>query len=423
VRDLSPRINSPELTAAVQQVKANPAFLANFQQAVNFIALSVPTVKQSLRNIGAVEQQQGQGSRKPSTQSFREITLDTQSATSSLTNFTRSRAPTPYARGRGYRPPAYPPRTGIVFARGRGRSAHGPGYYSPQQWAALTSQQRDRILTQRGTKRNVSAISTDQSQDYGEMAGSIYAYQDPNYDDDYDYEPSWTEYDQASTVNGYQFYAAEDHTSQTLENDDPGGNPGNEFGQRSCAQPPVDDECYIGMFHTSNHHETNGDTTIIQSTHETNDDTTIIQSTLNIAQIITTEYEDGCLELDSHADTCTAGKNARVLSYSNKVCEVSPYHPQYKAMQNVPIAQMGVAYTHPDSGITYILVLNQALYVRELPHTLINPNQLRSNGIVVDDCPRHLSPNPERATHSIYIPELDLRLPLSMKGIISYLPT
>ena len=92
-------------------------------------------------------------------------------------------------------------------------------------------------------------------------------------------------------------------------------------------------------------------------------------------------------------------------------------------MQNVPIAQMGVAYTHPDSGITYILVLNQALYVRELPHTLINPNQLRSNGIVVDDCPWHLSPNPERATHSIYIPELDLRLPLSMKGIISYLPT
>ena len=149
--------------------------------------------------------------------------------------------------------------------------------------------------------------------------------------------------------------------------------------QRSRAQPPVDDERYIGMFHTSNRHETNGDTTIIQSTHETNDDTTIIQSTLNIAQIKTTECEDGPLELDSHADTCTAGKNARVLSYSNKVCEVSPYHPQYKAMQNVPIAQMGVAYTHPDSGITYILVLNQALYVREVPHTLINPNQLRSN--------------------------------------------
>ena len=82
VRDLIRHINSPELTAAIQQVKVNPAFLANFQQAVNFIALSVPTVKQSLRNIGAVEQQQGQGSRKPSTQCFQEITLDMQSATS-----------------------------------------------------------------------------------------------------------------------------------------------------------------------------------------------------------------------------------------------------------------------------------------------------------------------------------------------------
>jgi hypothetical protein len=116
VRDLIRHINSPELTAVVQQVKANPAFLANFQQAVNSIALSVPTVKQSLRNIGAVEQQQGQGSRKPSTQSFREITLDMQSATSSLTNFNRSRAPTPYAHGQGYRPPAYPPRLGRVYA-------------------------------------------------------------------------------------------------------------------------------------------------------------------------------------------------------------------------------------------------------------------------------------------------------------------
>jgi len=108
VRDLIPHINSPELTAAIQQVKVNPAFLANFQQAVNSIALSVPTVKQSLKNIGAGEQQQGQGSRKPSTQSFQEITLDMQSATSSLTNFTRSRAPTPYARGRGYRPQGIP---------------------------------------------------------------------------------------------------------------------------------------------------------------------------------------------------------------------------------------------------------------------------------------------------------------------------
>jgi hypothetical protein len=59
-----------------------------------------------------------------------------------------------------------------------------------------------------------------------------------------------------------------------LENDDLGGSAGNEFGERSRAQPPADDERYIGMFHTSNRNETNGDTTLIQST-------------LNIAQITT----------------------------------------------------------------------------------------------------------------------------------------
>jgi hypothetical protein len=68
-------------------------------------------------------------------------------------------------------------------------------------------------------------------------------------------------------------------------------------------------------------------------------------------------------------------------------------------------------------------VINQALYVKDFPHTLINPNQLCCNRIEVNDCPWHLAPDPSKATHSIYVPSLKLHLPLSMKGIISYLPT
>jgi hypothetical protein len=34
--------------------------------------------------------------------------------------------------------------------------------------------------------------------------------------------------------------------------------------------------------------------------------------------------------------------------------------------------------------------------------------------------PMHLSKN---STHSIYFPELDLRLPLEMDGVVSFLPT
>jgi hypothetical protein len=60
VWDFIRQINSPELTAAVQQVKANPILLEDFQQRVNFIALNVTPVKTPQRNIGAITQGQNQ---------------------------------------------------------------------------------------------------------------------------------------------------------------------------------------------------------------------------------------------------------------------------------------------------------------------------------------------------------------------------
>jgi len=78
-----------------------------------------------------------------------------------------------------------------------------------------------------------------------------------------------------------------------------------------------------------------------------------------ISKLNTIEMHVGHLELDSHADTYTAGKNARILSHSNKVCQVPPYHPQYQAIIDIPIMQVGVAYNHPETGVTYILVLTK----------------------------------------------------------------
>jgi hypothetical protein len=46
--------------------------------------------------------------------------------------------------------------------------------------------------------------------------------------------------------------------------------------------------------------------------------------------------------------------------------------------------------------------MNQALYYGDrLKHTLLNPNQLRSNGLKVEDVPRQFD---KRSTHSIIIP-------------------
>jgi hypothetical protein len=57
-----------------------------------------------------------------------------------------------------------------------------------------------------------------------------------------------------------------------------------------------------------------------------------------------------------------------------------------------------------------------------LSTSLLNPNQMRSNGIIEDNKPVHLS-HDNASTHSIFLPELNLQIPLQLDGIISYLPT
>jgi hypothetical protein len=55
VRDFLTRIKAPELAAAKQQVRTMPTLSASFQEAANFIALSVTPFKQNQRTIATVE--------------------------------------------------------------------------------------------------------------------------------------------------------------------------------------------------------------------------------------------------------------------------------------------------------------------------------------------------------------------------------
>jgi hypothetical protein len=127
-------------------------------------------------------------------------------------------------------------------------------------------------------------------------------------------------------------------------------------------------------------------------------------------------------ELDSRADTCCAGSATRVIKYTGQVCNVYPYSPKYKPRTNIPIVKAVTAFDHGSSE-TFILCLNQALYFGdEMPNSLLNQNQMRYNGVIVNDCPTFLSPNQE-SSHSLYTPDEDIHLPLSLNGCISYLPT
>ena len=123
-------------------------------------------------------------------------------------------------------------------------------------------------------------------------------------------------------------------------------------------------------------------------------------------------------ELNSHADTCGVGSTARVIEYTGQTVEVSGFATSMDSIKNVPVVKAALAYNDPSTGETIILVLNQTLYFGDdLPHVLLNPNQLCSHSIVVNDTPQHLS---DKSSHSIKIEEEKIEIPLLLKGVISY---
>ena len=104
-----------------------------------------------------------------------------------------------------------------------------------------------------------------------------------------------------------------------------------------------------------------------------------------------------------------------MLNYTGKVCDVSPYRDDYEAVTNVPIVSAATAWQSHETGQTYILVFNEALWMGDsMDYTLFNPNQLRHYGTKVQDNPVAQSPL------SIISDDEEFCLELSMNGTIVY---
>ena len=105
-------------------------------------------------------------------------------------------------------------------------------------------------------------------------------------------------------------------------------------------------------------------------------------------------------ELDSHADTTCCGKGFQLLHKTGKTVSVEPFLSQYEPVTDIPIGTCINAYKDEMTGETYILQFHQALYFGDrLEVSLINPNQMRHNKVIVDECPLSLSLD-NRSSHS-----------------------
>jgi hypothetical protein len=124
------------------------------------------------------------------------------------------------------------------------------------------------------------------------------------------------------------------------------------------------------------------------------------------------------MELDTHAETCVAGSNTVVLDLTGKVASVSSFcDSEFQALEDVPIATVATAFDCAVTGKTHVLIFSEAHYFGDrIKHSLLCPNQLRANGLTVHDCPRQYDPT---STHSIVVPESDLQISLTLRGVIS----
>ena len=128
-------------------------------------------------------------------------------------------------------------------------------------------------------------------------------------------------------------------------------------------------------------------------------------------------------ELDSHADSPVVGKYCKILELTGKTVKVSGFTSDLGQPLEVPVVNAAVAYDCIYTGMTYILVIYNALYFRNMEVNLIPPFMMRLAGLQVDECPKFLAIKPTVETHSLYFPAEDLRFPFQIEGIVSYLPT
>ena len=128
-------------------------------------------------------------------------------------------------------------------------------------------------------------------------------------------------------------------------------------------------------------------------------------------------------ELDSHADTCCLGRGCHVL-YQTDTADVSDFTETLGKLNETPVITGVLAYDDPESGATFLLYFHQALYLPQMDRCLLNPNQMREAGVMVNDVPLKFLPSTERneRAHAIVAKdseEKELVIPMDLRGIIS----
>ena len=131
-------------------------------------------------------------------------------------------------------------------------------------------------------------------------------------------------------------------------------------------------------------------------------------------------------KLDNHADTCVVGTKTVLLIHDYvRPVQVHGYDEGVGETEALRTVSAVIAYDHPESGDTYMLILHQAILITQMENNLLFPLQMRDNNVRVNDEPKFMVPKPTDNHHAIvirgiYQDQQLINIPLSIKGVISY---
>ena len=63
---------------------------------------------------------------------------------------------------------------------------------------------------------------------------------------------------------------------------------------------------------------------------------------------------------------------------------LTPFYDDFEMIPEVPGVHAADAYYCPITGNSTIRIINNALYIREMEHNLLQPISMRLNGLLVD---------------------------------------
>ena len=94
---------------------------------------------------------------------------------------------------------------------------------------------------------------------------------------------------------------------------------------------------------------------------------------------------------DSHADTSCVNKHAYVETIVDGLTvDAIPFDSRIGKLTNLPIVHAIFAVDNITTFETHLIRLNHSIYIRDMEHSLLCPNQARAFGTIVDDVPPHL---------------------------------